>query len=42
MRFLASNDAKEIAALMDKIPDPVGTLYGYGGPAWSPDGNRGA
>jgi F420-non-reducing hydrogenase small subunit len=31
--LVASNDAKEVAAIMDKIPDPAGTLYRYGIPA---------
>jgi F420-non-reducing hydrogenase small subunit len=31
--LVASNDADEVAAMMDRIPDPVGTLYRYGVPS---------
>ncbi len=31
--MVASNDAHEIAALMDRIPDPAGTFYRYSLPA---------
>ncbi|MBC8874097.1 MAG: oxidoreductase [Planctomycetes bacterium] len=31
--LVASDDADEVAAMMDKIPDPVGTLYRYSVPS---------
>jgi F420-non-reducing hydrogenase small subunit len=31
--LVASNDADEIATMMDRIPDPVGTLYRYSVPS---------
>jgi len=31
--LVASNDAEEVSAMMDKIPDPAGTLYRYAAPA---------
>jgi F420-non-reducing hydrogenase small subunit len=31
--LVASNDAREISAMMDRIPDPAGTFYRYGVPA---------
>jgi F420-non-reducing hydrogenase small subunit len=31
--LVANNDANQVAALMDKIPDPAGTLYRYGVPS---------
>ena len=31
--LVVGNDADQVAAMMDKIPDPVGTLYRYGVPA---------
>ncbi len=31
--LVASNDADEVATMMDKIPDPVGTLYRYSVPS---------
>ena len=31
--LVASKDADEVAAMMDRVPDPVGTLYRYGVPS---------